>query len=200
MDLGFLPKLRFAQAEHLCTVLEPGEEARAVLAPGMSAAQFLSALVAAGNVIDAIRYLAVALPRREAVWWACACGRTFLPPELPEGEVRAWQAAESWVYEPSEPARRACFAPGEALKFETAGAYAALGAFWSGGSLAPPEVALVIPPGDGLTGSAVAASVILCCVPGPAKHIGQRHQAAFSIGIDIANGGVGLAEAGGASA
>ncbi|TDT99757.1 MULTISPECIES: DUF6931 family protein [Azorhizobium] len=195
MELGFLPKLRFSLAEQLCTVLEPGEEARALLKPGMSAGQFLSALAGAGLFVDAIRYLAVALPRREAVWWACACRRTFLPAELPVAEATAWQAAEAWVYEPSEPLRRACFAPGEALKFETAGAYAALGTFWSGGSLAPPEVALVIPPGDGLTGSAIAASVILCCVPGPAKHTGQRQQAAFAIGIDIANGGVGLTEA-----
>ncbi|OYW31289.1 MAG: hypothetical protein B7Z15_07710 [Rhizobiales bacterium 32-66-8] len=200
MDLGFLPKLRFAHAAALCGILEPGENARTLLVPGMSASGFLAALAEAGEVIDAIRYLAVALPRREAVWWACACRRKFLPPDLPEAEARAWQAAEDWVYDPVEPKRRVCFAPGEALKFETAGAYAALGAFWSGGSLAPPEVSLVVPPGDGLTGAAVAASVILCCVPGPAKSTGARHAAAFAIGTDIANGGVGLSAGAVASA
>jgi len=194
MDLGFLPKLRFALAAPLCGILEPGESARAVLVPGMTASGFLAALAGAGEVIDAIRYLAVALPRREAVWWACACRRQFLPPDLPAPEAQAWQVAEDWVYDPVEPKRRVCFGPGEALKFETAGAYAALGAFWSGGSLAPPDVSLVVPPGDGLTGTAVAASVILCCVPGPAKAISERHTRAFAIGTDIANGGVGLSD------
>ncbi|GGF57780.1 hypothetical protein GCM10007301_16880 [Azorhizobium oxalatiphilum] len=200
MELGFLPKLRFAQAAHLCAVLEPGEEAKAILSPGMSASDFLGALVEGGLVVDAIRYMAVALPRREAVWWACACRRALLPPELPEGDLAAWKAAEDWVYDPTEPFRRACYGPAQALKFETAGAYAALGAYWSGGSLAPPEVSLIVPPGDGLTGTATAASVILTCVPGAAKSIGERQKKALTIGIDIANGGTGLADQKAASA
>ncbi|TCT02469.1 DUF6931 family protein [Aquabacter spiritensis] len=191
MEVGFLPKVRFALAEHLCTLLEPSDEAAGVLKPGMTAADFIGALAAQDQTIDAIRYLAVGLPRREAVWWACMSRRRFLEEELPPSELAAWAAAETWVYEPTEPHRRAAHAPADALKFQTAGAYAALGVFWSGGSLAPPEVSIVVPPGDALTGSAVAASVILCCVPGPAKTIGERHRAALAIGIDIANGGSG---------
>lgn len=197
MGGGFLPKVRFSLAEHLCTLLEPGEEARGVLAPGMTGSGFIMALAEQGHVIDAIRYLAIALPRREAVWWACACRRHFLPAELPPAEALAWTTAETWVYEPTEPHRRAAFAPAEALKHETAGAYAALGVYWSGGSLAPPEVSIVVPPGDGLTGSAVAASVIFCCIPGPAKTISSRHTAAFEIGCDIARGGAGVTQEGG---
>lgn len=194
MGAGFLPKVRFPLAEHLCTLLEPSEEAAAVLVPGMSASDLILTLARQGLVIDAIRYLAVGLPRREAVWWACACRRRFLTDPLPAAEEAAWAAAEGWVYEPTEPRRRAAFAPAEALKHQTAGAYAALGVFWSGGSLAPPEVSIVIPPADSLTGSAVAASVILCCVPGAAKTISARHEAAFQIGCDIANGGSGQVE------
>ncbi len=191
MTLGILPKLRFSHAEHLRLLLEPSEEAQSLITPGMTSAAFIAALDKAGETTDAIRYLAVGLPRREAIWWACTARRRLLPVVLPDPEAAAWQATEAWVYEPSEANRRAAYPLSEALKFQTAGAYAALGVFWSGGSLAPPESNLIIPPGDALTGSMVAASVILCCVPGPAKSIGERHKAALSMGADIANGGSG---------
>ncbi len=139
MAPGPLPKLRFSSAEELCAVLAPGEQAGAVMAPRQGAADFLAALVAEGLLPDAIRYLAVALPRREAVWWACATRRR-MPAAETEPEQAAWGAAETWVYEPTEPNRQATYAHAEGLKFDTAGAYAALGAFWSGGSLAPPEI------------------------------------------------------------
>lgn len=191
MELGFLPKLRYALAEHLTAQLEPSEEAQALLTPGLTAAGFIQALADAELTTEALRFLALGLPRREAVWWACAARQRFLPGELPEKETAAWNAAEAWVYQPTEANRRAAYRPAEALKFETAGAYAALGTFWSGGSLAPPESVLVVPPGDALTGSAIGASLLLCCVPGPAKTIGERHSAALMIGADIANGGSG---------
>ncbi|GJD50493.1 hypothetical protein OPKNFCMD_3236 [Methylobacterium crusticola] len=192
MAPGSLPKLRFSSAEELCTVLVPGEEAEALLKPRLGAADFLAALVAAGLVVDAIRYLAVALPRREAVWWACATRRR-MPVVETEPEQAAWQAAEAWVYEPTELNRRATYAHAERLRFETAGAYAALGVFWSGGSLAPPESAQHVPPGDGLTGSAVGASVMLRCVPGEARTTAERQRLVLEAGFDIARGGSGLA-------
>ncbi|MEH3148518.1 MAG: hypothetical protein PGN34_26480 [Methylobacterium frigidaeris] len=192
MAPGSFPKLRFSSAEELCAVLAPGEEAGAVLAPRQGAAEFLAALATAGLLVDAIRYLAVALPRREAVWWACAARRR-MPAAESEPERAAWQAAETWVYEPTEPNRQATYAHAEGLKFDTAGAYAALGAFWSGGSLAPPETGQHIPPGDGLTGSAVGAAVMFRCVPGEAGTIAERHRLALETGFDIARGGSGVA-------
>ncbi|RVU16938.1 DUF6931 family protein [Methylobacterium oryzihabitans] len=191
MAPGPLPKLRFSSAEELCAVLAPGEQAGAVTAPRQGAADFLAALVAAGLLPDAIRYLAVALPRREAVWWACATRRR-MPAAETEPEQAAWGAAETWVYEPTEPNRQATYAHAEGLKFDTAGAYAALGAFWSGGSLAPPETGQHVPPGDGLTGTAVGAAVMFRCVPGEARTIAARHRLALDIGLDIARGGSGL--------
>ena len=191
-----LPKIRFATAEQLAAVLPPDEDALPFFAPRRSAPEVFAALVDAEERVTAIRYLAVALPRREAVWWACAVARRFPAPVSRPEEEACWAAAEAWVYEPGDGQRRAAYAPAHALDFSTAGAYAALGVYWSGGSLAPPETALVIPPGDALTGSAVGASVLLSCVPGPAREIAARHEAALAIGFDIANGGSGLDEGG----
>ncbi len=191
MTFGFLPKLRFALASHLTDQIEPSAEALPLLTPDLTAAGMIQALADAGLVTEAMRYLALALPRREAVWWACVVRQLLLPAEVPPAEAAAWAAAEAWVYQPTEANRRATYAPAAALKFETPGAYAALGAFWSGGSLAPPEAAVVVPPGDALTGSAIGAALLLSCVPGPAKTIGARHTSALMAGVDIANGGSG---------
>ncbi|MDE1566881.1 DUF6931 family protein [Aquabacter sp. P-9] len=187
-----LPKIRFATAEQLAAVLPPDEDTRPFFTPRRSAPEVLAALLEAGEHVAAIRYLAVALPRREAVWWACAVARRFPAPVARPEEQACWAAAEAWVYTPGDAQRRAAYAPAQALDFSTAGAYAALGVYWSGGSLAPPETVLVIPPGDALTGSAVGASVLLSCIPGPPREIAARQEIALAMGFDIADGGSGL--------
>ncbi len=195
MEIGYLPKLRFALADHLCTLVEPSDEVAELLQPGLSAVEMIHRLVQAGMFTEAIRYLALGLPRREAVWWCCVARRSLLPAELPPLEAAAWQAVERWVYEPNEENRRAAYPCSEALKFATAAGYAALAVFWSGGSLAPPGAEAVVPPGDGLTACAAGAALLLCCVPGEAKSIGSRHQSVLAMGADIGNGGSGLGPA-----
>lgn len=190
MDIGLLPKLRFARAAEAVAGLDLSPEAKALFAPNAPTAVFLKALIDAELHADAIRLLAIALPRREAVWWGCLSARGALQAEPAPADVAALEAAEAWVYRPTEENRRACFAPAEAMNFETACAYAAMAAFWSGGSLAPPDAAVVVPPGDGLTGTAAAAAVLLATAAVP-KEIKARHRAALAQALDIANGGSG---------
>lgn len=194
MDIGLLPKLRFARAAEAVAGLDLSPEAKALYAPNAPTAVFLKALIDAELHSDAIRLLGMALPRREAVWWGCLSARGALPAEPVPADVAALEAAEAWVYRPTEENRRACFAPAEAMNFETACAYAAMAAFWSGGSLAPPDAAVVVPPGDGLTGTAAAAAVLIAAAAVP-KEIAARHRAALAQALDIANGGSGKAGA-----
>lgn len=196
MEIGLLPKIRFARATEAVAGLELDPEAKALLAPGATPAVFVKALIDAGMLVDAIRLMAIALPRREAVWWACLNARGTLTADSPPGETAALEAAEAWVYRPTEENRRACFAPAEALKFETPAAYAALAAFWSGGSLAPPDAPVVVPPGDGLTGTAAGAAVLLAAAAVP-KETPARYRAALAQALDIGNGGSGKAAAAG---
>lgn len=52
-------------------------------------------------------YLAYALPEREAIWWACMCLHYVVPPDWPEPQRRALEAAQQWVRRPDEATRRA---------------------------------------------------------------------------------------------
>ncbi|WP_247871983.1 hypothetical protein [Azospirillum sp. TSO35-2] len=186
-----MPKLRFARAAEAVAGMELSPEAKALMAPNAGTAALLKALIAAELYADAIRLLGMALPRREAVWWGCLAARGALPPEPKPADIAALEAAEAWVYRPTEENRRACFAPAEAMGFETACAYAALAAFWSGGSLAPPDAAVVVPPGDGLTGTAAAAAVLIAAAAVP-KEVLARQRATLVQALDIANGGSGM--------
>jgi hypothetical protein len=190
VDIGPLPKIRFAKAAEAVAGLDLSPEAKKRLTPAITPGAFLKALLEEELLVDAIRLMAIALPRREAVWWACLLARRCIVPDAPPEEMAAIEAAEAWVYRPTEENRRATFAPAQALDFRTAGSYAALAAYWSGGSIAPPEAPVVVPPGDGLTGTAAAAAVLLAAATVPAK-AALRHRGALERAIDIANGGSG---------
>lgn len=165
-------------------------QASAALDPALDASGSLDCLMKHTLYIDAVRFLAHCLPKREAVWWACLCARDALPPEPPAPLVAAIQAAESWVMAPTEEKRRAAMAQAEAAGYRTPASWAAVAAFWSGGSMAPPG-APVVPPGDGLTGAAVAGAVLLAAVQTEPEKAPEKHRRFLEYGIDIADGGNG---------
>src|ERR1051326_6159110 len=121
------------------SVSEPGDKAGALLRDGQPPREFLNLLVEKALFPDAVRFLAHALPKREAVWWACLCAGQVFATEAPAKMTAALRAAEQWVEEPSEDHRRAALPAAEVAEFGTPGGCAALAAFWSGGSLGPPK-------------------------------------------------------------
>src|SRR2546423_1326844 len=62
-------------AAEVAAAVSLSDNARALLPPALTARQFLDALAAAPLPDDAIRFLAAALPKREAVWWGVLCAR-----------------------------------------------------------------------------------------------------------------------------
>jgi len=162
-DAPPLPKLHAADLAELRRRIEPAPDADALIAGAADAPAMLDLLESGGFLTEASRLVAHALPRREAVWWACMCARHTAPPDLPAPEQAAINAAETWVRRPADETRRAAFAAAQAAGFGGAEAWTAVSAFWTGGSMAPlgqPEV----PPAPHLAGVAVAGSVALAAV------------------------------------
>ena len=125
----------------------------------------LDRLQAAGALIPATRLGAFALPRREAVWWASMCVAHTAPPDQPELEIRIRAAAELWVRRQDDTSRRAAMDLAREAGFSVPESWVAVGAFWSGDSMAPPGQPLV-PPAPHLAGTAVAGAVALASVRG----------------------------------
>ena len=77
--------------------LELDGDGEKAIAGADSASAGVDRLVAAGRHQDAVKLLAHALPKREAVWWACMCARAIPDAALPPEDAAAIEAAETWV-------------------------------------------------------------------------------------------------------
>jgi hypothetical protein len=193
MSAPQLIKVRQEKAADICRALTLEEESRALLEEGITPGAFLDRLLGREAYVDAIRFLAHALPKREATWWACLCARETFPPQPDAGQLAALQAAEAWVYKPTEENRRAALSTGEKIGSGTAAGWAALAAGWSGGSMGPAS-GPAITPGETLTPAAVAVAVIEASVSGGGG-IQDKFRRFLSSGMDIASGGTGRPKA-----
>src|SRR6266852_1244143 len=154
----------------------------------------LDRLEQAGLLIEATRLVAHALPAREAVWWACACSRHTAPSGAnPAAETTVREAAEEWVRRPTDEHRRAAMKQAETAGFGSPEAWAAVAAFWSGDSMAPPE-APKVPPQPHFPGLAVAGAVALAAARGQATRRDARLKRFLVSAKDIAVGGAGRIE------
>ena len=195
MDVGTLTKIKAETATEICRLYSLTEAAEDALTEAATPAAFLQALLDQDQFLDAASFLAHALPKREATWWACLCARNGLPAEAKPKIVAALDAAEAWVFKPTEENRRDALSKAEAADLSASpSALAAAAAGWSGGSLAPlgePD----LPPGDTMAPAAVFSAVAMAALKGdPDKQADRFHQA-IGWAIDIANGGAGKPKA-----
>lgn len=154
------------------------------------AAEAIDALEAGGFLVEATRLLAYALPKREAVWWACMCAAHTAPPDLAEPDRLAREAAEQWVRQPNDKNRRAAMAHAEATSFEAPEAWTAVAVFWSGDTIGP-EDQPAVPPAPHMTGKAVAGTIYLAAVRTDPSLQNARLKRFLESGRDIAAGGTG---------
>jgi len=182
-----LTRIAAATASEVCERVTLGDDARVLLADRLAPAPYLEALEQRGLFSDGVAFLAHALPKREAVWWACRCIRAAGAAEAAAAKA-ALEAAECWVVNPDEPNRRAAHAAAEAVPVSTPAGCAALAAFMSGGSLAPPEVKTPVPPGEHLTSRLVAGAIQLAAVATAPEKAPEKFAAFLALGRQVAAG------------
>jgi hypothetical protein len=179
-------------AQAVCAHFELEPQSLSLLNESLGSEQFLRILIEQKHYVDAVAFLAHALPKREAVWWACVCARSALGDAPGADELLSLTLAEAWVHEPSDESRRAAMAAAEAFEFKTPASWAAVAAFWSGGSMAPVDLPDV-PPAENLTGKAVTAAVMIAVGQGDPDKMEERYRQLLARGLDIARGGNGSA-------
>lgn len=143
----------------------------------------LAVLIAEQRHLDAIRVLALAMPRPLAVRWAVSCVRRALPPSPDALEIECLRAAARWVREPTEADRETARRLAQQAGYASPAAWSAAAAAWSGGSLAEPGDP-VLPPPAHLTAHAVAGAIGLVAAQGPEPHP-QAARAALRRGLEL---------------
>src|SRR5262249_45604696 len=130
--------------------------------------------------------VAGAPPKGEGVWWACRCARAVAPKPPPKEEA-ALAAAEKWCGNTSDANRRAAHVASEEATLATPAGMAALAAFLSEGSLAPPQIQAVPPP-DHLTARMVAVALTLAAVKTQPEKAAEKRTKFLDLGLAVATG------------
>ena len=147
--------------------------------------EFLTILSKRNMFPEAVRFLAFSLPKRECVWWAWVCARKASGAEPPPPVKAALEATERWIVQPTDEHRRAAMDAAQAAEVGTPAGCAALAAFFTGGSLGPPNVPPV-PPGEFMTAKAVTGSVMLSAVVTDPQHASDKFREFLALGLEVA--------------
>jgi hypothetical protein len=179
-----LAKVEAKTAAEICGPLKLSQPAGKLLDARVSPAEFVARLSESGLLQDAVGFLSYALPKREAVWWACQCIREAGIDSSPEAKA-ALLASAHWVADPSEDHRRAAQAAAEQAE-STPESFVALGVFFSGGSMAPPQ-APEVKPAEDLTACMVMNAVMIAAVIKEPQNAPQKYRRFVELGVQTAN-------------
>jgi len=190
MSATVFTKIRQVKAVEISAMFELGDQGRALLSDEIASGDFIYLLLEHEDYDDAVKFLAYALPKREATWWACLCARSCLTEQSKTSDIKAIEFAETWVYRPTAANAKINLKIAEATAYKTAAGWAAMAAFWSGENISPIKGNIVIPAPE-LTAKAVIGAVKLAAVQAGSGHINKNYQLFIRQGIDIACGGDG---------
>lgn len=143
--------------------------------------------------IDILRLLSVALPPREATWWACLAGHDLIGPD-PKVIPPPLFCAERWVFKPTEENRIAARDAFETADMDDDTTFCAMAALYADGTLGPGDLNQTPAPPNGVSAAVFAMNLLSM------KMNVERMQVHLDIlidrGLDIARGGNGRVTAG----
>ncbi len=137
--------------------------------------------------VDLVRLLSVALPDREAVWWACIAARDITG----EDATPCLKASEAWVFDPTEENREKVQMALDTADMDDDTALAATAALYAPGNMGPGEMAEYPAPPAAVSACAFGMNMTtLGEVADPLLHL----QWLIDRAVDIARGGNGKVE------
>jgi hypothetical protein len=186
--LSMANRIRFTTAAQVVEAFPGAASEMGEVPADVSPLDYLAALAAADNSNAAVIFAALALPKRESVWWGCITLRGM--GKLDDRAREGLRLAEAWIRHPEEDERRAAGVYAESQYFEGAGAWIAFAAFTTSGSLAPAGLQAV-PPSPEISGKCVAMAVLQATNDPDAFVRLKNLRAALESARDLASGGDG---------
>lgn len=153
-------------------------------------AALATALLAAGKPVEAIRAVVVALPVRQALWWAWVSARHALQlqppsPSLAPLHLHILGLVEQWIAQPSDGTRASAWQAAQALGIEHPVALAAAGVWFSGNDIAPPGSPMAVHAPAGLAHNFVVAAVAVAATHGDPAGTDERFRTSVAQGMEI---------------
>ena len=127
----------WTDAGQLANLIDP--DADSSEAVGQTPPAWFARLVGRGDLTEACEFLAHALPRYECVVWAA---QALLETGAVDRADPAVVAILRWIDNPDDATRRAAGAAADAVRNASAPKLLANAVFFSGGSIAPPDLAV----------------------------------------------------------
>jgi hypothetical protein len=173
---GPLVKIQAATAAEVCANFDLDVEAKPLLRDGMKPHEFLAALTEQKKFVEAIDFMAHALPVREGIWWGCLCMQHAVGDRLSPPERAAATAVVRWVMQPTEETRTAAKAPAEAADPLSPAGALAMAAYQAGGGA----------PGAIASAKSIARAIKLASIK--AERIAKMQECYLELGMEIAEG------------
>jgi hypothetical protein len=150
--------------------------------PEVQPIDFYSTLCRNGDLGEAVRFLAQALPRYEAILWGNKALKVI---SGVSGEAALLKIVQDWIDEPEDKRRRVVWSAAEAVDEDQPERLLGYAVFLSGGSIAPEDQAPVNP-APHLCGQLASAAIITAAHAGGVPD--ANLEAALSLGEAIAEG------------
>lgn len=183
-----MSRVRFATARALYETFPEVSDKIGIPPTDQFPIEFLKDLASRGKLDEAVTFCAYLLPRREAVWWGCACARASLG-EIPQDRSACLLAAQAWVYNPDDERRKAALELGTKSDSNDPLTWLALAAGWSGGVLVMlPNLPVPMP--TYMTARAVRVAVLLAAAKTGKHQRTARLQACIAEGMKLAETGL----------
>lgn len=148
----------------------------------------LAELDSKGAMIDLLRLLAIVLPPRERVWWACLAARDIVG-EGPEGETPSLKTSEAWVFRPTEENKEAARATIDHAYIDDDTVHCAVSVLYADGTLGPGDLANYPAPAGAAESAAFAMNVV--ALGEHSDKYEEYGQMLIDRAVDIARGGNG---------
>lgn len=158
-------EVRWTEARQVAELM--GADEAALPDTGITPAAHYAALRSAGRRDVAISFLGHALPRLEAITWACtiledAAGER----RLTARDRRALDVSLRWLGDPSDECRRAAQDAADEAGERAPERVLGMAVFCSGGSVSMPDLPPVLPPPE-VAGRLAATAIVMAAYDGP---------------------------------
>ena len=186
-----LKKIPDAPAARMLAEVNAALETQVDAPASASVETVLAKLAEQSAWVDVLRLLAIAMPAREGVWWACIAARDVVG-EGDENTTHCLKASEAWVFKPDEKNREAARVSLDNVYVDDDTNLVATAVMYAPGNMGPGDMAKYPAPAGAVSSCVFGMNMIAL---GAAEDFEGHMQLLIDRALDIARGGNGKIEA-----